>query len=111
MYKKDTSITEYRKYMLIRDAIAELFRTYIEEYGLSKKLNGVEIEKFIDRFEKEYKRYVTDTFVELDIQTIEVDGINTIMVNELMTKIAGIVSSKLAIELLMFEIVNKFIHN
>jgi hypothetical protein len=110
MYKKDTSISEYRKYMLIRDSIAEIFKGYIEGYELSDKFSNVEIKKLTDRFEKEYKQYVMDTFIALDIQTREIDGVNHIVVKELMSKVAGVVSSKLAAELLMIEIVNKFVH-
>jgi len=109
MYKKDTSILEYKKYLTIRDSISEIFKTYIEGYGLSDKLTNIEIEKLTDKFEKEYKQYVTDTFVKLDIQTVEIDGINRIVVDEFMSKVAGVVASKLAAELLMFELVSQFI--
>jgi len=109
MYKKDTSILEYKKYLTIRDSISEIFKTYIEGYGLSNKITSVEIEKLTDKFEKEYKRYITDTFIELDIKTIEIDGVSRIGIDELMSKVAGIVASKLAAELLMIEIVNQFI--
>jgi len=39
-----------------------------------------------------------------------VDKIYYILVEELMAKVAGVIASKLAAELLMIEIVNKFIH-
>jgi phage tail tube protein FII len=110
MYKKDTSISEYRKYVLIKDSIAEIFKTYIEGYGLSGKLSNIEVEKLTDRFEKEYKQYIIDTFIELDIQVKEINGINYIVIDELMSKVAGVVASKLTAELLMIEIVNRFVH-
>jgi len=109
MHKKDTSISEYNKYVIIRDTIAEIFKTYIEGYKLVDKFNNVEIEKLTNRFEKEYERYVTDTFEELDIQIEEINGVNHIVVHELISKVAGVVASKLAAELLMIELVNKFI--
>lgn len=110
MYKKDTSIAEYRKYVLIRDSISEIFNTYIEGYDLVTELLDEDIEKLTDIFEKEYKGYITDTFLELDIKTVEQNGVNYIAVNELMSKVAGITASKLAAELLMIELVNKFVH-
>ena len=110
MYKKDTSIAEYRKYVLVRDSIAEIFKSYIEGYRLSDKLTSKEVEKLTDRFEKEYKQYIMDTFVALDIQTTEKDGVDFIVIDELMSKVAGVVASKLAAELLMIEIVNRFAH-
>ena len=110
MYKKNTSISEYNKYVLIRDSITEIFKAYIEGYGLSDKINKIEIEKLINRFEKEYKQYVIDTFLELDIQTKEINGVNFIVIDELMAKVAGVVASKLAAELLMIELVNRFVN-
>ena len=108
MYKKDTSIAEYRKYVLVRDSIADIFKSYIEGYKLDDKLTSKEVEKLTNRFEKEYKQYIMDTFVALDIQTIEKDGVDFIVIDELMSKVAGVVASKLAAELLMIEIVNRF---
>lgn len=110
MYKKDTSISEYRKYVLVRDSIADIFKTYIEGYKIDDKLTTKDVEKLTDRFENEYKQYIMDTFVALDIQTTEKDGVSFIVVNELMSKIAGISASKLAAELLMIELVNQFVH-
>ena len=108
MYKKDTSIAEYRKYVLVRDSIADIFKSYIEGYKLDDKLTSKEVEKLTNRFEIEYKQYIMDTFVALDIQTIEKDGVDFIVIDELMSKVAGVVASKLAAELLMIEIVNRF---
>jgi len=111
MDSKDTSISEYRKYMMIKDSIAEIFQTYIIGYGLSDKLSSKDVERLADRFEKKYKDYVMDTFIELDIRTKEVGATNYIMVDELMSKVAGVIASKLAAEILMIEIVNQFVHN
>lgn len=110
MYKKDTSISEYRKYVLVRDSIATIFKTYIEGYELDDKLTTKTVEKLTDKFEKEYKQYIMDTFIALDIQTKKIDGVNFIVIDELMSKVAGVVASKLAAELLMIEIVNRFAH-
>lgn len=111
MYKKDTSISEYRKYVVIRDSISDIFSTYIDGYGLTDKLNSKEIERLTNRFEQKYKKYIMDTFVELDIQITEMNGTNVIIIDELMAKVAGVVASKLAAELLMIELVNIFVHN
>jgi phage tail tube protein FII len=111
MYKKDTSISEYRKYVVIRDSISEIFATYIDGYGLADKLNSKEIERLTNKFEQKYKKYIMDTFVELDIQITEMNGTNVIIIDELMVKVAGVVASKLAAELLMIELVNIFVHN
>ena len=110
MYKKDTSISEYRKYVLIRDSIADIFKKYIEGCGLGNEWTTNEVEKLTDKFEKEYKQYTMDTFKALDIQTTKIDGVNYIVVNELMSKVAGITASKLAAELLMIELANQFVH-
>jgi hypothetical protein len=110
MKNRDTSISDYIKYVSIKDSIAEIFRTYIEGYGLGEKINNEEIELMTDRFEKEYQKYVMDTFLELDIQTKEINGTTFIVVDELMTKVAGVIASKLAAELLMIELINRFVH-
>jgi uncharacterized protein (DUF927 family) len=110
MDNRDTSISEYRKYMLLKDSIAEIFKTYVVGYGLADKLDNEVIEQLGDRFEKEYKSYVMDTFIELDIKTEEHNGKNFLVVEELMTKVAGVIASKLAAEILMIELVNRFVH-
>ncbi len=110
MNKKDTSILEYRKYVLVRDSIADIFRTYVTGYKLDNKLTTQDIERLTDTFEKEYKQYVMDIFVALDIQTKEKDGVNVVVVEEFMAKVAGMASAKLAAELLMIELVKQFVH-
>jgi len=67
MDSADISIVEYIKYMSIKDSIAEIFKTYVIGYGLSDKLSDRDVEKLTDRFEKRYKSYVMDTFIESDI--------------------------------------------
>lgn len=110
MFKKDTSISEYRKYMMVQDSIADMFQTYVDGYGLNDVLTPEDVEKLIAIFEEEYKQYVMDIFVALDIQTKEKNGVKLIVAEELMSKIAGVASAKLAAELLLIKIVKQFVH-
>jgi len=103
----DQSLKEFTKNMLLRDAIAAIFVTYLKNFNLEDKFDEERFEKLTNKFDSMYHDYVAATFEDLDIQTFQKDGINYIGIDELMLKIAGVVSSKLAVEILLLELIGK----
>jgi hypothetical protein len=101
----DESLKEFTKSILLKDAIAAIFMTYLKSFQLEGIFSDDVFEKLTEKFDGMYHDYVAATFVDLDIQTFEKDGINYIGVDELMLKIAGLISSKLAAEILLLEVV------
>lgn len=103
----ENSIKEYTKNVLINDAIIAIFMTYLKSFNIEEEFTDERLDKVITKFNSMYHDYVTATFEDLDIQTFEVEGTNFIGVDELMLKIAGIISSKLASEILLLEMIGK----
>jgi len=103
----DESLKEYTKNVMLQDAIISIFMTYIQSFGIEDEFSDERFEKLTKKFSGMYHEYVTATFEDLDIQTFNKNGINYIGVDELMLKIAGIISSKLAAEILLLEMIGK----
>lgn len=101
------SIKEYAKNVIIQDAIISIFLTYLKTFDIEDDFSKERLDKIIDKFTGMYQDYVTATFRDLDIQTFEIDKINYIGVDELMLKIAGLTASKLAVEILLLEMLDK----
>lgn len=105
--KEDESITEYTKNVILQDAIVEIFRTYLKSFQIENRVPRERLDILVEKFNDTYHEYITGTFEDLDIQTLELDGVTYIGVEELMIKIAGIISSKLAAEILLLEMCEK----
>ena len=103
----DQTLSDYTKSMLLKDAIAAIFMTYLKGFYLEDEFDEERFEKLTTKFSSMYHDYVAASFEDLDIQTFHKDGINYIGVDELMLKVAGIVSSKLAAEILLLEVIGK----
>ncbi len=103
----EESIKEYTKNVLLQDAIVEIFRTYLKSFQIENMVSVERLDLLIDKFNDTYHEYIMGTFEDLDIQTLDIDGVTYIGVEELMIKIAGIISSKLAAEILLLEICEK----
>jgi len=90
-----------------------MFESYANAYGLieNEKISREQIEYMVEKFEEMYQEYVEEIFKELDIQLIEIDGSEFIEVGELMTKVAGISAAKLAVEILVIEILNSTVYS
>lgn len=101
------SLKDYTKSVLIQDAIISIFITYLKSFHMEDEFTDERLDKVINKFTSMYHEYVTATFEDLDIQTFKIDGVNYIGVDELMLKIAGIIASKLASEILLLEIIGK----
>lgn len=103
----DESLKDFTKSVLLRDAIAAIFITYLKGFHLEDEFDDERFDKLTDKFDSMYHEYVTSTFEDMDIQTFQKDGIRFIGVDELMLKVAGIISSKLACEILLLELMGK----
>ncbi len=99
----DESMLKYSNEMLIKDAIAFIFKTDIKAYKLENFV-GDDIEYLIKKFSNVYEDYIMDSFKKLDIQTVTIEGKNYILMSELMSKVASILASKLAIEIILAEL-------
>jgi len=103
----EESIKEYAKNVILQDAIVEIFRTYLKSFQIEDRVPRERLDLLIKKFNDTYHEYVTGTFEDLNIQTLQIDEVTYIGVEELMIKIAGIISSKLAAELLLLEMCEK----
>jgi hypothetical protein len=103
----EKSIKEYAKNVILQDAIVEIFRIYLKSFQIEDRVPRERLDLLIKKFNDTYHEYVTGTFEDLNIQTLQIDEVTYIGVEELMIKIAGIISSKLAAELLLLEMCEK----
>jgi len=103
----DESLKEYAKNLLIQDAIIAIFMTYLKLFNIEDNFSDERLDRVINKFTDMYHDYVTASFEDLDIQTLNLNGINYIGVDELMLKVAGVMSSKLAVEILLLEMIGK----
>jgi len=108
----DDSILDYTRRILVSDSIFDMFESYANAYGLieNEKISKEQIEHMVERFEEMYQEYIAEIFKELDVQLVEMDGYEFIEVGELMTKVAGISAAKLAVEILIIEILNSTVY-
>ncbi len=108
----DDSILDYTRRMLVYDSIFDIFESYANAYGLieQEKISKEQIEHMVKRFEEMYQDYIAEMFKELDVQIIKVNGKDFIEIEELMTKVAGISAAKLAVEILIIEILNSTVY-
>jgi len=100
------SMLKYSNDILIKDAITAILKTHLKAYDLENFIED-DINYLIKKFSNIYKDYIIDSFKELDIQIINVEGKNYIMMEELMTKVSNILASKLAIEIILLELKSK----
>jgi hypothetical protein len=101
------NLKEYAKGVIIQDAIISIFLTYLKTFDIEDDFSKERLDKIIGRFTDMYHGYVAATFEDLDIQTFTIGEINYIGVDELMLKIAGLTASKLAVEVLLLEMLGK----
>ena len=101
----EESLLKYSRKILVRDSILSIFKSYIKSYNLESEISEEDLDKMVDYFSKTYMDYIIRGFEGLDIQTLNNEYVTT---NELMTKVAGMLASKLAAEILMLDIVLKY---
>ncbi len=104
----EESLLKYSRKLLVHDSIISMFKSYIKSYSLGSKISEEDLHRMVSHFSEIYTDYITRSFEELDIQTLEVENAPRIVRNELMTKVAGMLASKLAVEILMLDIVLKY---
>ncbi len=109
----DDSILTYTRDMLVYDSIFDMFESYANAYGLieHEKISKEQIEHMVQQFQEMYQEYIAEIFKELDVQLVEMDGHEFIEVGELMTKVAGVSAAKLAVEILIIEILNSTVYS
>ncbi len=100
-------LKEYTKNVLINDAIIAIFITYLKSFNIEEGFTDECLDKVVNKFTSIYHDYVTSTFEDLDIQTFKINDVNYIGIDELMIKVAGIIASKLAAEILLLEMIGK----
>ena len=100
------SMLKYSNDVLIKDAITAIFKTHLRAYEL-EDFTDDDVNYLVKRFSNIYKDYIIDSFKELDIQTITIEGKSYIMMEELMAKISNVLASKLAIEIILLELKSK----
>jgi len=104
----EESLLKYSRKILVHDSIVSIFKSYIKSYDLESMILEEDLQRMVDYFSDTYMDYITRGFEGLDIQTLDIDGVPHIAVKELMTKVAGMLASKLAAEILMLDIVLKY---
>jgi hypothetical protein len=104
----EESLLKYSRKILIKDSIINIFKSYINVYNLQTKISEKELDKMVDHFSDIYMDYIIRSFEELNIQIHDIDDAPYVAGNELMTKVAGMLASKLAAEILMLDIVLKY---
>ena len=102
----DESILKYSNDVLLKDTIAIIFKTHMKAYGIEDFTDN-DLEYIVNRFSSIYKNYIIDSFKELDIQTVYINGKNYVEIQELMSNVSNILASKLAIEILLLELKSK----
>ncbi len=108
----DEGILDYTRRILVSDSIFDMFESYANAYGLieNEKISKEQIEHMVKRFEDMYQDYIAEIFKELDVQVTKVGDQEFIEIGELMTKVAGVSAAKLAVEILIIEILNSTVY-
>lgn len=105
----EESLKAFTKGVEIQDAIINIFRTYMRTFNLADVINSDRLNILIDEFNERYQSYIVKSFEDLDIQITKISEKEYILVGELMLKVAGLMASKLAAELLLLEAAGKFV--
>ncbi len=103
----EESIQKFSKGVAVQDAIVNIFRTYLQTFHLDVEISDDRFDLLIDKFTERYQVYIIKSFEDLDIQVQQVSQTEYILVGELMLKVAGLLASKLAAELLLLEVTGK----
>lgn len=103
----EESIKQFSKGVLVQDAIINIFRTYLQTFHLDVEISDDRLDLLIDKFTERYQVYIIKSFEDLEIQVQQVSQTEYILVGELMLKVAGLLASKLAAELLLLEVTGK----
>lgn len=103
----EESIKEFTKSVEIQDAIVNIFRRYLNTFDLEDIINPERFDALLDEFSKIYKSYIMKSFEDLDIQVSKLKQVEYVQTGELMLKVAGLLASKLAAELLLLETAGK----
>ncbi len=104
----DESLLKYSRKILVHDSIVSIFKSYIKSYDLESTMSEKDLQRMVDYFSDTYQDYIIRGFEGLDIQTLTIEDATYVATKELMTKVAGMLASKLAAEILMLDIVLKY---
>ena len=104
----EESLLKYSRKILVHDSIVSIFKSYIKSFNLESTISEKDLERMVDYFSDTYMDYIVRGFEGLDIQTLTLDDATYIATAELMTKVAGMLASKLAAEILMLDIILKY---
>ena len=103
----DDSLLKYTRKILLRDSINSIFKSYIRSYNLETKISNERLEEMIDHFIEIYKDYIDRVFEELDLMMTRTGDVTYLDMEELMTKMTGIIASRLVVELLLLDILRR----